>query len=120
MIAIPELAMNPLSNRIVSVFDMDNRNAINFKQFVGALSVFAKEAKSEQKLACELSTVVSNLYDILYCGCGGCGADSLCFISERPTNRASPFYPPLTILFVGIYVLSSRLQGLRCQLGRSH
>ncbi|KAI8817384.1 uncharacterized protein EV422DRAFT_541598 [Fimicolochytrium jonesii] len=51
MTAIPELAMNPLANRVVAVFDLDGRNEVNFKQFVAALSVFSKRAKREQKLS---------------------------------------------------------------------
>ncbi|KAJ3416613.1 Calcineurin subunit B type 2 [Chytridiales sp. JEL 0842] len=51
MVAIPELAMNPLAHRIVSVIDSEGRNEINFRMFVEALSVFAKDAKREQKLA---------------------------------------------------------------------
>ncbi|KAJ3078450.1 Calcineurin subunit B type 2 [Quaeritorhiza haematococci] len=50
MISIPELSMNPLSHRIVAVFDADGRREISFKQFIQALSVFSKEAKREQKL----------------------------------------------------------------------
>ncbi|KAJ3124617.1 Calcineurin subunit B type 2 [Nowakowskiella sp. JEL0407] len=48
--AIPELAMNPLANRIVSVFDSEGRSEVNFKQFATALSVFSRETKREQKL----------------------------------------------------------------------
>ncbi|KAJ3017090.1 Calcineurin subunit B type 2 [Thoreauomyces humboldtii] len=51
MTAIPELAMNPLANRVVAVFDLDGRNEVNFRQFVSALSVFSKQAKREQKLS---------------------------------------------------------------------
>ncbi|KAI9103247.1 hypothetical protein DFS34DRAFT_642104 [Phlyctochytrium arcticum] len=51
MTAIPELAMNPLSKRVVAVFDSDGRNEVNFRQFVAALSVFGKQAKREQKLS---------------------------------------------------------------------
>ncbi|KAI8802710.1 hypothetical protein BJ742DRAFT_530104, partial [Cladochytrium replicatum] len=50
--AIPELAMNPLANRIVAVFDSENRSEISFKQFVAALSVFSRGAKRDEKLQC--------------------------------------------------------------------
>ncbi|KAI8849370.1 calcineurin subunit B [Chytridium lagenaria] len=50
ILAIPELAMNPLANRIVSVIDAEGRNEINFKQFLQNLSVFSKDTKREQKL----------------------------------------------------------------------
>eukprot|EP00842_Homolaphlyctis_polyrhiza_P003729 jgi/Hompol1/4357/HPOL_001755-RA len=48
--AIPELAVNPLAQRIHAVFDLDDRNEINFRQFVSVLGVFSKDAKREQKL----------------------------------------------------------------------
>ncbi|KAJ3328883.1 Calcineurin subunit B type 2 [Blyttiomyces sp. JEL0837] len=50
MIAIPELAMNPLSQRIIAVIDSDGRGEVNFKQFVEGLSVFSKDTKREAKL----------------------------------------------------------------------
>ncbi|KAJ3267378.1 Calcineurin subunit B type 2 [Chytriomyces hyalinus] len=51
MIAIPEFAMNPLALRMIAVFDSEERGEINFRQFVGWLSVFAKGAGRDQKLA---------------------------------------------------------------------
>ncbi|RKO85489.1 calcineurin subunit B [Blyttiomyces helicus] len=51
MQGIPELAMNPLSRRIVAVFDADGRGEVSFRQFVAALSVFSRDAKREQKLS---------------------------------------------------------------------
>ncbi|KAJ3097422.1 Calcineurin subunit B type 2 [Phlyctochytrium bullatum] len=50
MLAIPELAMNPLANRIVAVMDVDGRNEINFKQFIQSLSVFARDTRRDLKL----------------------------------------------------------------------
>ncbi|KAJ3108532.1 Calcineurin subunit B type 2 [Phlyctochytrium planicorne] len=50
MLAIPELAMNPLANRIVAVIDAEGRREINFKQFLQNLSVFSKDTKREDKL----------------------------------------------------------------------
>ncbi|KAJ3326080.1 Calcineurin subunit B type 2 [Gonapodya sp. JEL0774] len=47
---IPELAMNPLAPRIVSVFDEDGRGEVNFRQFVKNLSIFSPKAKREVKL----------------------------------------------------------------------
>ncbi|KAJ8328028.1 hypothetical protein BDV3_005346 [Batrachochytrium dendrobatidis] len=48
--AIPELAVNPLAQRIHAVFDLDGRNEIDFRQFLSVLSVFSKDAKREEKL----------------------------------------------------------------------
>lgn len=42
---IPELAMNPLVPRIVSMFD-----GVNFRQFVSLLSVFSATAPKEEKV----------------------------------------------------------------------
>ncbi|KAJ3219845.1 Calcineurin subunit B type 2 [Dinochytrium kinnereticum] len=50
MMALPELAMNPLANRIVSVMDAEGRSEINFKQFLQSLAVFSKETRRESKL----------------------------------------------------------------------
>lgn len=43
---IPELAMNPLVPRIMTLFDN-----VNFRQFVNILSVFAAKGSREEKLA---------------------------------------------------------------------
>lgn len=51
---IPELAMNPLSQRIVEMFDSDADGNINFKFFVSALSVFHDKASEEQKKHCTI------------------------------------------------------------------
>ncbi|GJQ12652.1 hypothetical protein GpartN1_g4443.t1 [Galdieria partita] len=42
---IPELAMNPLVPRIVSLFD-----GVNFRQFVSLLSIFSAAASKEEKI----------------------------------------------------------------------
>ncbi|KAI9365941.1 calcineurin subunit B [Zopfochytrium polystomum] len=60
LIAIPELAMNPLAFRVIAQFQVSMPEAsINFKQFVAALSVFSAGARREQKLA-----FAFNVYDV--------------------------------------------------------
>jgi serine/threonine-protein phosphatase 2B regulatory subunit len=46
---IPELAMNPLSKRILSVLRA-NQQSVNFKTFITFLSVFSHQASKEEKL----------------------------------------------------------------------
>ena len=52
LMSIPELAMNPLSNRILAVFDSTESSDFNFKEFLSCLSVFSPHAKRETKLKC--------------------------------------------------------------------
>lgn len=47
---IPELAMNPLCHRIISLMDADRSDAINFKQFIQALHVFHPKCEVHKKL----------------------------------------------------------------------
>ena len=48
--AIPELAMNPLANRILTVFDKSSKSELTFKDFISCLSVFLASTKREIKL----------------------------------------------------------------------
>lgn len=52
---IPEIAMNPLSSRLQSLFDKDGEDRINFKSFVKALAIFSERSRPELKSrgACE-------------------------------------------------------------------
>lgn len=47
---IPELAMNPLISRIIAVFDEDNRDSVNFRQFCETLSIFRPETEKVAKV----------------------------------------------------------------------
>lgn len=48
--SIPELAMNPLANRILVVFDKTKKGELNFKEFISNLAVFSIHTKREIKL----------------------------------------------------------------------
>jgi Ca2+-binding EF-hand superfamily protein len=50
---IPELAMNPLLDRFVSIFDVDANKDIDFIEFISALSIFSDASNREEKLKCE-------------------------------------------------------------------
>ncbi|ETO27255.1 calcineurin regulatory subunit B [Reticulomyxa filosa] len=47
---IPELSLNPLCKRVVSLCDPENRNEINFTGFVKLLWVFSSRATKQEKL----------------------------------------------------------------------
>ena len=56
LLGIPELAMNPLAHRILSVFDESQGQGLggdlNFRQFLSCLSAFSPAAKRDVKLKC--------------------------------------------------------------------
>jgi len=47
---IPELAVNPLLERVIQIFDENKDNEIQFIEFIKALSIFADKTKKEEKL----------------------------------------------------------------------
>eukprot|EP00741_Cyanophora_paradoxa_P009416 tig00000144_g9120.t1 len=49
-LSIPELASNPLVLRVISIFDTDHDNTVNFKEFISALSIFSVKGDKEEKL----------------------------------------------------------------------
>lgn len=51
-LSIPELSMNPLIMRVIRVFDTNNDDNVNFRQFATTLAVFSRAAPPEQKMDC--------------------------------------------------------------------
>eukprot|EP00026_Physarum_polycephalum_P016700 Phypoly_transcript_17674.p1 GENE.Phypoly_transcript_17674~~Phypoly_transcript_17674.p1 ORF type:complete len:182 (+),score=31.48 Phypoly_transcript_17674:198-743(+) len=49
-LTIPELSMNPLVSRIISMFDNKKDGQVNFRQFVETMSVFHPKGNREEKL----------------------------------------------------------------------
>lgn len=49
-LAIPGLEQNPLVQRVISVFDTDGNDSVDFREFVSALSIFAGQANHKEKL----------------------------------------------------------------------
>jgi Ca2+-binding EF-hand superfamily protein len=47
---IPELAMNPLVDRIMHVLGLENRSRLNFTEFLQSLAPFSRSAPKELKL----------------------------------------------------------------------
>lgn len=47
---IPELAVNPLRQRVIAIFDTDKDETVNFKEFISALSVFSVKEEKRKKL----------------------------------------------------------------------
>lgn len=63
---IPDFAMNPLSQRLLSVF-ASKEGLINFKDFTRALVVFHPNTPAMDKLRCEYSFLLSfNLEPVLF------------------------------------------------------
>lgn len=54
-LTIPELSMNPLIMRVIRVFDTNNDDNVNFRQFATTLAVFSRHAPQEQKMECMYS-----------------------------------------------------------------
>jgi len=50
LLAIPQLAMNPLASRVFALFDDSGNEEVNFRQFVITLSSFHPRAKDSLKL----------------------------------------------------------------------
>jgi serine/threonine-protein phosphatase 2B regulatory subunit len=48
--SIPELAVNPLLERVISIFDTNKDNEIEFTEFISALSTFSDKDNKEGKL----------------------------------------------------------------------
>ncbi|GAM23803.1 hypothetical protein SAMD00019534_069780 [Acytostelium subglobosum LB1] len=56
---IPELSMNPLLPRLISIFDVNRSGQLNFAQFVNTLSVFHPNAEKIDKIK-----LLFKVYDI--------------------------------------------------------
>ena len=50
--SIPGIEENPLTDRVFSLVDLDKSNAIDFEEFIRALSLFSGEGNQEGKLRC--------------------------------------------------------------------
>merc|ERR1712137_1398984 len=48
--SIPELSMNPLIMRVIRIFDGNNDDNVDFRQFATTLSIFSRNAPKEQKM----------------------------------------------------------------------
>eukprot|EP01114_Cavostelium_apophysatum_P005659 TRINITY_DN16840_c0_g1_i1.p1 TRINITY_DN16840_c0_g1~~TRINITY_DN16840_c0_g1_i1.p1 ORF type:complete len:181 (-),score=44.26 TRINITY_DN16840_c0_g1_i1:36-578(-) len=47
---IPELAMNPLLERVISVFDKDKNDEVDFQEFISGLATFTQKGNKDDKL----------------------------------------------------------------------
>ena len=53
-LSLPQIANNPLAQRLMAIFDEDGGGDIDFKEFIKALSVFSAKGNKLEKLRCEL------------------------------------------------------------------
>jgi serine/threonine-protein phosphatase 2B regulatory subunit len=49
-LSVPELAGNPLLERVIAIFDKNKDDEIEFKEFIGALSTFSERGNKVEKL----------------------------------------------------------------------
>mmetsp|Transcript_19249 Transcript_19249/g.28667 ORF Transcript_19249/g.28667 Transcript_19249/m.28667 type:complete len:196 (+) Transcript_19249:25-612(+) len=49
-LSVPELAGNPLLERVIAIFDKNKDDEIEFKEFITALSTFSEKGNKEDKL----------------------------------------------------------------------
>mmetsp|Transcript_8543 Transcript_8543/g.11534 ORF Transcript_8543/g.11534 Transcript_8543/m.11534 type:complete len:184 (-) Transcript_8543:47-598(-) len=49
-LSVPELAGNPLLERVIAIFDKNKDDEIEFKEFISALSTFSEKGNKEGKL----------------------------------------------------------------------
>lgn len=57
---MPELAGNPLLERVIAIFDKNKDDEIEFKEFISALSTFSEKGNKEGKLRCESPSLGSS------------------------------------------------------------
>jgi Ca2+-binding EF-hand superfamily protein len=50
---IPELASNPLLERVIAIFDTNKDDEIEFNEFINALATFSVKGNLEAKLKCK-------------------------------------------------------------------
>ncbi|PVV01510.1 hypothetical protein BB560_004070 [Smittium megazygosporum] len=50
-LSIPQLRNNPLAQRLIDVFDINNTGEVNFSEFIVRLSSFSSKGKKAEKLA---------------------------------------------------------------------
>ena len=50
---VSELAVNPLASRVVTIFDKNKDENVNFKEFLQGLSIFSSRGEAKDKLRCE-------------------------------------------------------------------
>jgi len=58
-LSIPQVASNPLANRMIAIFDEDGGGTVDFQEFVGGLSAFSGRGGRDQKLR-----FAFNVYDM--------------------------------------------------------
>lgn len=51
-LSVPELASNPLLERVLAIFDTNKDDEIEFKEFISALATFSEKGNTEAKLKC--------------------------------------------------------------------
>lgn len=52
-LAIPQIANNPLAQRMIAIFDEDGGGDVDFKEFMNGLSAFSSRGNKQEKMKCK-------------------------------------------------------------------
>ena len=63
--AIPELSQNPLLGRLLSIFDKNKDEEIQFSEFVGTLATLSDKGSQDAKLRCLYSFLQAHAHTLL-------------------------------------------------------
>ena len=60
-LSIPQIAHNPLAQRLISIFDEDGGGEVDFAEFIKGLSAFSANSNKLDKLRCNLYRLYSRI-----------------------------------------------------------
>ncbi|KAJ3269058.1 Calcineurin subunit B [Terramyces sp. JEL0728] len=65
-LSLPQIASNPLAQRLLAVFDLDGSGDVDFKEFLIGISAFSAKGNKLDKLKCNLLLIIVafQVYDI--------------------------------------------------------
>lgn len=52
-LAVPQIASNPLAQRMIAIFDNDGSGDVDFTEFIAGLNAFSAKGNKEEKLKCK-------------------------------------------------------------------
>lgn len=51
-LAVPQIASNPLAQRMIAIFDGDGSGDVDFTEFIAGLNAFSGKGSKEEKMRC--------------------------------------------------------------------
>ena len=61
---LPQIASNPLAQRLLAVFDIDGSGDVDFKEFIIGISAFSAKGNKNDKLKCMLMNII--IFSLLF------------------------------------------------------